>query len=167
MVAAHPGHYRGVDAVQAVTPLFVHGAPICPLDLTSIPVHKGSSYPSPFNKEPANRIRQRLGDAGGLTQFGVNRLQLPPGAWSSQPCPDPTQARPHRHAAHLAVPRRARHRQAPVRRRHDPGAFRLVDTQSATTGADLHVYERAGDLKYGEIEVGQETVIFDSELSGQ
>lgn len=84
MVAAHPGHYRGVDAVQAVTPLFVHGAPICPLDLTSIPVHKGSSYPSPFNKEPANRIRQRLGDAGGLTQFGVNRLQLLPGAWSSQ-----------------------------------------------------------------------------------
>jgi uncharacterized cupin superfamily protein len=25
-----------------------------------------------------------LGDAGGLTQFGVNLLQLPPGAWSSQ-----------------------------------------------------------------------------------
>ena len=54
------------------------------LDLTSIPEHKGSSYPSPFDKDPANRIRQRLGDAGGLTQFGVNRLQLPPGAWSSQ-----------------------------------------------------------------------------------
>jgi dihydrofolate reductase len=30
------------------------------------------------------------------------------------------------------------------------------------TGAALHVYERAGDLKYGEVEVGQETVIFDS-----
>jgi uncharacterized cupin superfamily protein len=54
------------------------------LDLTSIPEHKGSSYPSPFDKDPANRVRQRLGDAGGLTQFGVNRLQLPPGAWSSQ-----------------------------------------------------------------------------------
>jgi uncharacterized cupin superfamily protein len=54
------------------------------LDLTSIPEHKGSSYPSPFDKESADRIRQRLGDAGGLTQFGVNRLQLPPGAWSSQ-----------------------------------------------------------------------------------
>ena len=54
------------------------------LDLTSIPRRKGSSYPAPFDKEPANRIRQRLGDAGGLTQFGVNLLQLPPGAWSSQ-----------------------------------------------------------------------------------
>jgi dihydrofolate reductase len=43
-----------------------------------------------------------------------------------------------------------------------PAAFRLVDTQLATTGAVLHVYERAGDLRYGEVEVGQETVIFDS-----
>jgi uncharacterized cupin superfamily protein len=54
------------------------------LDLTTIPERRGSSYPAPFDKEPAGRIRQRLGDAGGLTQFGVNRLQLPPGAWSSQ-----------------------------------------------------------------------------------
>jgi uncharacterized cupin superfamily protein len=30
------------------------------------------------------RARQRLGDAGGLTQFGVNLLRLAPGAWSSQ-----------------------------------------------------------------------------------
>ena len=43
-----------------------------------------------------------------------------------------------------------------------PGSFRLVDTQLSTTGAVLHVYERAGDLKYGEVEVGRETVIFDS-----
>ncbi len=54
------------------------------LDPRSIPLHKGSSYPAPFDREPAERIRQRLGDAGGLTQFGVNLLQLPPGAWSSQ-----------------------------------------------------------------------------------
>jgi dihydrofolate reductase len=43
-----------------------------------------------------------------------------------------------------------------------PGSFRLVDTQLATTGAVLHVYERAGALKYGEVEVGQKTVLFDS-----
>ncbi len=41
-----------------------------------------------------------------------------------------------------------------------PGGFRLMDTQFNTTGAVLHVYERAGDLRYGEVEVGQETVIF-------
>jgi dihydrofolate reductase len=43
-----------------------------------------------------------------------------------------------------------------------PGSFRLVDTQQTSPGAVLHVYERAGGLKYGEVEVGQETVIFDS-----
>lgn len=42
------------------------------------------------------------------------------------------------------------------------GGFRLVDTQQTNAGAVLHVYERAGELGYGEVEVGQETVIFDS-----
>lgn len=46
-----------------------------------------------------------------------------------------------------------------------PRSFRLVDTQQNTTGAVLHVYERAGGLKYGEVEVGQETVIIDSGLA--
>ena len=46
-----------------------------------------------------------------------------------------------------------------------PRGFRLVGTQPNTTGAVLHIYERAGNLKYGEVEVGQETVIFDSEPS--
>jgi dihydrofolate reductase len=48
-----------------------------------------------------------------------------------------------------------------------PGSFRLVDTQAATTGAVLHVYERAGELRYGELEVGQETVIFDLQSAGR
>lgn len=46
-----------------------------------------------------------------------------------------------------------------------PSSFRLVDTQMATSGAVLHVYERAGDLRYGEVEVGQETVIFTSDVA--
>lgn len=54
------------------------------LDLNSIALRKGSSYPAPFDQPATHRIRQALGDAGGLTQFGVNLLQLPPGAWSSQ-----------------------------------------------------------------------------------
>ncbi|MGH2451654.1 MAG: dihydrofolate reductase family protein [Candidatus Limnocylindria bacterium] len=48
-----------------------------------------------------------------------------------------------------------------------PLSFRLVDTQLSTTGAVLHVYERAGELKYGEAEAGQETVIFDSKAASQ
>jgi uncharacterized cupin superfamily protein len=54
------------------------------LDLSAIPERKGTNYPSPFDQNMVGRIRQRLGDAGGLTQFGVNLLQLPPGAWSAQ-----------------------------------------------------------------------------------
>ena len=46
-----------------------------------------------------------------------------------------------------------------------PRSFRIVDTQMNTTDAVLHVYERAGGLKYGEVEVGQETVIFDSDTA--
>jgi dihydrofolate reductase len=46
-----------------------------------------------------------------------------------------------------------------------PCSFRLVDTLETATGAVLHVYERAGGLKYGEVEVGQETLIFDSDAA--
>ncbi len=54
------------------------------LDLTLIPAQTGSDYPPPFDQPVAQRRRQRLGDAGGLTQFGVNRIELPPGCWSGQ-----------------------------------------------------------------------------------
>jgi uncharacterized cupin superfamily protein len=54
------------------------------LDLHAIPERRGSGYPAPFDRDVGQRIRQRLGDAGGLTQFGVNLLQLSPGAWSAQ-----------------------------------------------------------------------------------
>jgi uncharacterized cupin superfamily protein len=44
----------------------------------------GSMYPPPFHEPCLSRERKRLGDAAGLSQFGVNLLTLPPGAWSSQ-----------------------------------------------------------------------------------
>jgi uncharacterized cupin superfamily protein len=44
----------------------------------------GSGYPAPFDAPCAARIRRRLGDEAGLTDFGVNLLRLPAGAWSSQ-----------------------------------------------------------------------------------
>jgi uncharacterized cupin superfamily protein len=54
------------------------------IDVASVPKHKGSGYPAEFAGPCADRVRQRLGDAGGLTQYGVNIMQLPPGNWSSQ-----------------------------------------------------------------------------------
>jgi len=54
------------------------------IDLQAVPVVTGSRYPAPFHLPCAARARQRLGDAAGLEDFGVNLLRLPPGAWSSQ-----------------------------------------------------------------------------------
>jgi len=54
------------------------------IDVKSVPERGGSGYPAPFHEIAKGRVRQRLGDAGGLTQFGVNLLHLPPGAASSQ-----------------------------------------------------------------------------------
>lgn len=54
------------------------------IDIAKVTERKGVGYPPPFDALSAERIRQRLGDAGGLTDFGVNLTRLPPGNWSSQ-----------------------------------------------------------------------------------
>jgi uncharacterized cupin superfamily protein len=54
------------------------------IDISELPIVIGSTYPSPFDEPCRPRERKRLGDAAGLTQYGVNLLRLPPGAWSSQ-----------------------------------------------------------------------------------
>ena len=54
------------------------------IDVAAVPKRQGSGYPPPFDAPLADRVRQRLGDAGGLNDFGVNLMRLPPGNWSSQ-----------------------------------------------------------------------------------
>ena len=54
------------------------------IDVAKVPERKGSGYPAPFHEIAKDRTRKPLGDAAGLTQFGVNLLTLPPGAGSSQ-----------------------------------------------------------------------------------
>lgn len=54
------------------------------IDPTTVASVVGTLYPSPFDVPCRARERKRLGDAAGLTQYGVNLLRLPPGAWSSQ-----------------------------------------------------------------------------------
>lgn len=54
------------------------------IPLDAVPSVIGTLYPPPFDVPCRTRERKRLGDAAGLTQFGVNLLTLPPGAWSSQ-----------------------------------------------------------------------------------
>jgi uncharacterized cupin superfamily protein len=54
------------------------------IDVSSAPSRRGSGYPAPLDEPCRERIRWRLGDAGGLEDFGVNLMHLLPGAWSSQ-----------------------------------------------------------------------------------
>ncbi len=54
------------------------------LGAIDLPARTGSGYPPPHDAPCRPRSRRRLADAFGLTQFGVNLLELPPGAWSSQ-----------------------------------------------------------------------------------
>lgn len=54
------------------------------IDPAKVTVREGSAYPPPYDAPCRRRVREHLGDAAGLTQFGVNRLRLAPGAWSSQ-----------------------------------------------------------------------------------
>ncbi|WP_372573244.1 cupin domain-containing protein [Ruegeria jejuensis] len=53
------------------------------LDLTQIEWQTGSGYPGKLARNGEGRSSQRLGDAGGLTQYGVNLVRLEPGAASS------------------------------------------------------------------------------------
>jgi uncharacterized cupin superfamily protein len=53
------------------------------IDPQSLPVRKGSLVPTRFRKPVEPRLKRALGDPGGLTQFGVNLVELPPGCWSS------------------------------------------------------------------------------------
>lgn len=54
------------------------------IDIAKLPVDTVNMYPDPFWKPVVGRERKRLGNAVGLSQFGVNLTTLKPGTWSSQ-----------------------------------------------------------------------------------
>ncbi|HZZ90071.1 MAG TPA: cupin domain-containing protein [Caulobacteraceae bacterium] len=54
------------------------------IDVDAVAEVKGVGYPPPFAAPSADRVRRRLGNAGGIRDFGVNLMRLPPGNWSSQ-----------------------------------------------------------------------------------
>lgn len=53
------------------------------IDPETIAVITGSSYPEPFASQIGERRKWALGDALGLTNYGVNLVELMPGALSS------------------------------------------------------------------------------------
>ncbi len=61
-----------------------HGKQPPAFDPMDVAARTGSSYPAPFQAVCATRIKRALGDAVGLTRFGVNLVHLNPGDWSAQ-----------------------------------------------------------------------------------
>jgi uncharacterized cupin superfamily protein len=53
------------------------------LDIDGLPLDTRTNYPPPFDRVVYGRERRRLGNAGGLDQFGVNLTTLRPGAASA------------------------------------------------------------------------------------
>lgn len=54
------------------------------LDPATVTPDAGSDYPEPYRAAVVSRERRALGDALGLSNFGVNLLRLPSGYASSQ-----------------------------------------------------------------------------------
>jgi uncharacterized cupin superfamily protein len=54
------------------------------MDPASVAPRTGSTYPKQFRTQIMARSKRALGDALGLTHFGINLVELQPGAWSSQ-----------------------------------------------------------------------------------
>jgi uncharacterized cupin superfamily protein len=53
------------------------------LDPAQVEARIGSAYPDPFKSRVVARRKQRLGDALGLKNYGVNLTTIPPGAVSA------------------------------------------------------------------------------------
>ena len=54
------------------------------IDIEKVPVDTHTGYPEEFRRDVMGRERKRLGNAAGLSQYGVNLCRLKPGAASSQ-----------------------------------------------------------------------------------
>jgi len=54
------------------------------IDIDKVPDDVATGYPAQFRNAIEGRSRKRIGNAIGLTQFGVNICTLKPGAQSSQ-----------------------------------------------------------------------------------
>lgn len=54
------------------------------LDLAAISPKTGGGYPPPYELTAPGRTSRSLSAASGITDFEINHVELPEGAWSSQ-----------------------------------------------------------------------------------
>jgi uncharacterized cupin superfamily protein len=55
-----------------------------PVEPLEVEPRIGTGYPEPYRANVVDRSKRALGDAFGLTRYGVNLVELTPGTWSSQ-----------------------------------------------------------------------------------
>ncbi len=53
------------------------------IDIAKVPAERITSYPKDFAATVAGRLKQKIGDPAGLTQFGVNITRIEPGSASA------------------------------------------------------------------------------------
>ena len=54
------------------------------INVNDVDARTGTTYPKVFRNEVSSRSKRVLGDLFGLTNYGVNLVDLPPGSWSAQ-----------------------------------------------------------------------------------
>ncbi len=54
------------------------------IDVEAIDGRSSTTYPEAFRAPVASRFKRAIGNHFDLDQFGVNYVELPPGAWSAQ-----------------------------------------------------------------------------------
>ena len=54
------------------------------IDPREVGARTGTDYPEPFRDSVMARSKRALGDAFGLSRYGVNLVDLSPGTWSAQ-----------------------------------------------------------------------------------
>ena len=116
------------------------------LDSVAVAEVRGSGYPEPFASRMGDRAKRRLGDACGLTRFGVNLVTLGPGG--------PVGAAPLAHARGRIRLRALRRSHAGDRRRRADAARGHVRGLSGGHAATRITSINRGDAAATYLEVG-------------
>ncbi len=82
---AFPGGRASAASMRHNSPAMPERKPLVlpALDPATVPEQRGSGYPEPYRSRMGERVKRRLGDACGLTRFGINLVTLGPGGQSA------------------------------------------------------------------------------------
>ena len=82
-MAGSNGNIGNAAVSPPISPTLVEGKAMPKIDIENVSESTGGEYPARFRHVDAACTRQALGDAVGLSQYGVNLTRIPPGAASA------------------------------------------------------------------------------------